>query len=136
MKSALGDFQLTMKQFTEKLRPENGVWSKFSKRLKWTMWSKAESKEYLGKFEQFKSLLSSWLLLHLWDMGQQKMDDTERTQIINWFSPINFFLRQADISQARHAGTGGWFLSDPSFQEWKSGSGKTLWCHGIPGAVG
>jgi hypothetical protein len=66
MKSPLGDFQLTLEQFTEKLRPGDGVWSKFSKRLKWTMWSKAESKEYLDKFEQFKSLLSSWLLLHLW----------------------------------------------------------------------
>ncbi|KAJ7017378.1 ankyrin repeat domain-containing protein [Mycena alexandri] len=49
-------------------------------------------------------------------------------------SPINFFLRQADISQARQGGTGGWLLADPHFQEWESGSGRTLWCHGIPGA--
>jgi hypothetical protein len=55
----------------------------------------------------------------------------ERKQIIEWLSPINFFLWQADISQARQHGTGGWFLADPHFQEWESGSGKTLWCHGI-----
>ncbi|KAJ7028119.1 ankyrin repeat domain-containing protein [Mycena alexandri] len=66
--------------------------------------------------------------------GIQQMDSVERKQIIEWLSPINFFLRQADISQARQGGTGGWLLADPHFQEWESGSGRTLWCHGIPGA--
>ncbi|KAJ6571215.1 ankyrin repeat-containing domain protein, partial [Mycena capillaripes] len=47
--------------------------------------------------------------------------------------PLNFFLRQADVSQARQPGTGEWLLADPDFQEWKS-AGGTLWCHGIPGA--
>ncbi|KAJ7444764.1 hypothetical protein B0H11DRAFT_1619499, partial [Mycena galericulata] len=54
--------------------------------------------------------------------------------ILNWLSPINFFLRQADISQMRVKGTGGWLLEDPLFKQWQSGSGSTLWCHGIPGA--
>ncbi|KAJ6599931.1 hypothetical protein DFH09DRAFT_1504269, partial [Mycena vulgaris] len=58
----------------------------------------------------------------------------ERTRIIDWLSPINFFLRHADISRARQADTGGWLLADPRFQQWKSGSGGTLWCRGIPGA--
>ncbi|KAF7328204.1 ANK-REP-REGION domain-containing protein [Mycena venus] len=49
-------------------------------------------------------------------------------------SPINFFLRQADISQMRVKGTGGWLPEDPVFKKWESGSGSTLWCHGIPGA--
>jgi hypothetical protein len=66
IQSPLFDFQSTMKQFTEKLRPGAGQWSTFSKRLKWAMWSKTEAKEYLEKFEQFKSLLNSWLLLNLW----------------------------------------------------------------------
>ncbi|KAJ7019718.1 ankyrin repeat-containing domain protein [Mycena alexandri] len=66
--------------------------------------------------------------------GIQQMDSVERKQIIEWLSPINFFLRQADISQARQGGTGGWLLADPHFQEWESGSGRTLWCHGISGA--
>ncbi|KAJ7828049.1 hypothetical protein B0H14DRAFT_1223022 [Mycena olivaceomarginata] len=65
---------------------------------------------------------------------QQQMNSVERTQIINWLSPINFFLRQADIAQARQHGTGGWLLTDPHFQEWESSSGGTLWCRGIPGA--
>ncbi|KAJ7328902.1 hypothetical protein DFH08DRAFT_709331 [Mycena albidolilacea] len=59
---------------------------------------------------------------------------TERAQIIDWLSPLNFFLRQADIARTRQPGTGAWLLEDVCFQEWKSGSGKTLWCRGIPGA--
>ncbi|KAJ7028077.1 hypothetical protein C8F04DRAFT_1399130 [Mycena alexandri] len=66
--------------------------------------------------------------------GRQQMDSVERKQIIEWLSPINLFLRQADISQARQDGTGGWLLVHLHFQEWKSGSGRTLWCHGISGA--
>ncbi|KAJ7440551.1 ankyrin repeat domain-containing protein, partial [Mycena galericulata] len=57
-----------------------------------------------------------------------------RDIILNWLSPINFFLRQADILQVREKGTGEWLLADPLFKQWESGSGRTLWCHGIPGA--
>ncbi|KAJ7441279.1 hypothetical protein B0H11DRAFT_1655862, partial [Mycena galericulata] len=58
----------------------------------------------------------------------------ERTQLIEWLSPINFFLRQAYIKQMRQPGTGGWLLEHPHFQAWKYGSQRSLWCHGIPGA--
>ncbi|KAJ7026032.1 hypothetical protein C8F04DRAFT_879243, partial [Mycena alexandri] len=57
-----------------------------------------------------------------------------RDVILNWLSPINFFLRQADISQMRTKGTGKWLRADPIFEKWESGSGSTLWCRGIPGA--
>ncbi|KAJ6524804.1 hypothetical protein B0H19DRAFT_1042750, partial [Mycena capillaripes] len=57
-----------------------------------------------------------------------------RDIILNWLSPINFFLQQADISQRREKGTGEWLLADPLFKQWESGSGRTLWCCGIPGA--
>ncbi|KAJ7302178.1 hypothetical protein DFH08DRAFT_669087, partial [Mycena albidolilacea] len=60
--------------------------------------------------------------------------EEERKKIIDWFSPINFFLRQADISQMQEKGTGGWLLAHPVFKKWESGSGSTLWCCGIPGA--
>ncbi|KAJ6536855.1 hypothetical protein B0H19DRAFT_1003798, partial [Mycena capillaripes] len=62
------------------------------------------------------------------------MDSTERTKIIDWLSPINFFLRHADIARTRQPGTGTWLLDDVRFQEWKSGPRTTLWCRGIPGA--
>jgi hypothetical protein len=66
MQSPLADFKMTMEQFTQKLRLGDGPLSKFSKQLKWTLWRKKEANEYLGKFEQFKSLLNGWLLLDLW----------------------------------------------------------------------
>ncbi|KAJ7887446.1 hypothetical protein B0H13DRAFT_1550065, partial [Mycena leptocephala] len=34
----------------------------------------------------------------------------------------------------RAKGTGGWLLEHPVFKQWESGSGRTLWCRGIPGA--
>jgi hypothetical protein len=54
-----------------------------------------------------------------------------RRDFLDWLSPINFFLRQAEISQIREKGTGGWLLAHPIFKKWESGSGSTLWCHGI-----
>jgi hypothetical protein len=57
--------------------------------------------------------------------------EEERKKIIDWLSPINFFLQHEDISQMREKGTGGWLLADPVFQRWESGSGSTLWCCGI-----
>ncbi|KAJ6563653.1 ankyrin repeat-containing domain protein [Mycena vulgaris] len=61
-------------------------------------------------------------------------DSAERDTIIEWLSPLNFFLRQADIFGTRQPGTGGWLLEDDLFKEWKWGVGKILWCPGMPGA--
>ncbi|KAJ6542334.1 ankyrin repeat-containing domain protein [Mycena vulgaris] len=66
--------------------------------------------------------------------GGAEINIRDRDIIISWLSPINFFLRQADISQMREKGTGGWLLAHPLFKKWESGSGSTLWCRGIPGA--
>jgi hypothetical protein len=57
--------------------------------------------------------------------------DASRLAFLDWFSPINFFQRHTDISQVRTKGTGGWLLADPVYKKWESGSGSTLWCHGI-----
>ncbi|KAJ7144592.1 ankyrin repeat-containing domain protein [Mycena epipterygia] len=61
-------------------------------------------------------------------------NSTERDKIIEWYSPLNFFPRQADIFAAREPGTGGWLLESDLFRNWKSGIGEILWCPGIPGA--
>ncbi|KAJ7029871.1 ankyrin repeat-containing domain protein [Mycena alexandri] len=166
-------FRGTMEGFTTRLRPSNGALAKFSKQLSWSMWSKSEAKEYLTKFEQFKSLLNSWLLLDIWDMGQQQgkeygniinaldnvsdqqrlahnqilagigrasshqqknMDSAQRTEIMQWMTPLNFFQRQADILNTWQAGTGEWLLEDPLFREWESGAGQVVWCRGMAGA--
>ncbi|KAJ7806463.1 hypothetical protein B0H14DRAFT_2381890, partial [Mycena olivaceomarginata] len=58
----------------------------------------------------------------------------ERAKVINWFSPINFFTRQADIFGAREPETGEWLLLDDRFKRWKDSPGQILWCPGMPGA--
>jgi hypothetical protein len=68
MKSPLANFKTMMEQLTKRLSLGDGPLSKFSKQLKWTLWNKKEAGEYLGKFEQFKSLLNTWLLLDLWSL--------------------------------------------------------------------
>ncbi|KAF8187213.1 hypothetical protein K438DRAFT_1764855 [Mycena galopus ATCC 62051] len=71
----LATFNSTMVQFTEKLRPGDGPFSKFSQQLKWSMWNKKKAIEYLDKFERFKSLINSWLFLDIWDMGHRNGRD-------------------------------------------------------------
>ncbi|KAJ6521461.1 hypothetical protein DFH09DRAFT_1192711 [Mycena vulgaris] len=65
---------------------------------------------------------------------QDCQDSAKRDKIIEWFSPLNFFLRQADIFNTRQPGTGEWLLQDELFKRWRSGAGRTLWCRGMPGA--
>ncbi|KAF7365799.1 ANK-REP-REGION domain-containing protein [Mycena venus] len=212
MKSPLADFEAAMKKLVRKLNPVDGRFAKLWKQLKWSLEEKKEAQETLRKFGDFKLLLNSWLVIDLWDIGQQHGHDTaeqfsdatkqrernhtavtnsmgtlnagvttivdriseqqrqinsvghsvddmankvdvvntgvvhisdmqererqekERMQIIDWLSPINFFLRHADISRVRQQDTGGWLLADTVFKRWESGSGRTIWCRGIPGA--
>jgi hypothetical protein len=63
--------------------------------------------------------------------GRAEINTHTRDIIIDWLSPINFFLRHADIKQMRQPGTGESLLEHPCFKQWESGSGKTLWCRGI-----
>ncbi|KAJ6563631.1 hypothetical protein DFH09DRAFT_478332 [Mycena vulgaris] len=65
---------------------------------------------------------------------KQYHESAERDKIIEWFSPLNFFLRQADIFSSREPGTGQWFLEHELFKKWKTGSTKMLWCPGMPGS--
>ncbi|KAF8181900.1 hypothetical protein K438DRAFT_1447377, partial [Mycena galopus ATCC 62051] len=57
----------------------------------------------------------------------------ERDTVLDWYSPLNFFQRQQAIHATHQEGTGGWFLRNETFKEWKSGMGKILWCDGAPG---
>jgi hypothetical protein len=61
----LAKFESAMKPLAEKLSPGGGLFSKFFGRIKWANGDKQEAEKYLDKFEQYKSLLNSWLLLDL-----------------------------------------------------------------------
>ncbi|KAJ7613765.1 ankyrin repeat-containing domain protein [Mycena polygramma] len=65
---------------------------------------------------------------------EQYRTAAERDELIEWYSPLNMFLRQADIFSNWEPGTGLWLLEHDSFWEWKTGTGKVLWCQGMPGA--
>ncbi|KAJ7108163.1 ankyrin repeat-containing domain protein [Mycena epipterygia] len=152
MEGQLERFKKMMVDFTAKFKSPVGRWSKFSKQLTWTLWSKKEAKECLDEFESIKSLLNIWLAMHISDEQQhnhqsilaavagnaheqqERNDVAEHKKILDWITPLNFFQRQADIFSTWQLGTGEWLLSDSLFKEWESGSKKVLWCQGIPGA--
>ncbi|KAF7316019.1 ANK-REP-REGION domain-containing protein [Mycena indigotica] len=54
----------------------------------------------------------------------------EDMTLIQWISPINFFLRHQAISEIRKKNTGDWLLEHPEFMKWKSTTGSILWCTG------
>ncbi|KAJ7430746.1 ankyrin repeat-containing domain protein [Mycena latifolia] len=68
------------------------------------------------------------------DVAQQVLNPTKRDELIEWFSPLNSFPRQAEILSSRQSGTGEWLLEEDRFKAWKSSLGGALWCYGIPGA--
>ncbi|KAJ7088304.1 hypothetical protein C8R44DRAFT_649574, partial [Mycena epipterygia] len=55
----------------------------------------------------------------------------ERDQIIEWYSPLNFFMRQADIFNSHQPGKGQWLLAHDLFKKWKSGTNGRIWCRGM-----
>ncbi|KAJ7129105.1 hypothetical protein C8R46DRAFT_1236699 [Mycena filopes] len=68
IRGPLTSFEGMMKEFTPKLGA-----STFTRQVKWALGGKKEAAEYLAKFEHFKSLLNTWLLV---DLGGLWMLDT------------------------------------------------------------
>ncbi|EAA66248.1 hypothetical protein AN1130.2 [Aspergillus nidulans FGSC A4] len=58
-----------------------------------------------------------------------RQDDKTR-EIIDWLSPTNFWLRQADVLKQRQPGTVEWLLQDSRFLDWETGGRGILWCQG------
>lgn len=63
-----------------------------------------------------------------------RQTDRDNREVLDWLSPLNFWIKQIDVFEKRHPETGTWLLQNEVFAEWLSGTGKTLWCPGIPGA--
>ncbi|KFZ04968.1 hypothetical protein V501_08817 [Pseudogymnoascus sp. VKM F-4519 (FW-2642)] len=57
-------------------------------------------------------------------------DDQESIAIVNWLSPLNFFVAQNDILRRRQIGTGEWLFETPEFEAWLAGRDRILWCSG------
>jgi hypothetical protein len=58
----------------------------------------------------------------------------QKTEILNWLTPIDYGPQQSDFISRRQEGTGQWLLDSTEFQQWLNKSKQTLFCPGIPGA--
>ncbi|PGH31047.1 hypothetical protein GX50_06155, partial [[Emmonsia] crescens] len=54
-------------------------------------------------------------------------------QIFDWLKPSDPSTNLNEAQERRQEGTGLWFLQSEPFKEWKSGTRRYLWLHGIPG---
>ncbi|KAJ7266789.1 hypothetical protein C8J57DRAFT_1618187 [Mycena rebaudengoi] len=78
LKDLLAQFKDTMEHVMAKLRSANKPGSKIPKALSWTLWNKKEAEEDLVKMERFKALLNMWLVLDIWDIGQQQQNNHDQ----------------------------------------------------------
>ena len=58
-------------------------------------------------------------------------DDELRKKICEWLSPPDPSTNHNAALQARHEGTGDWFLEGQEFLKWTTTPGSFLWIHGI-----
>lgn len=64
----------------------------------------------------------------------KEIGSKQQTEIIRrWLAPADSSTNANHARELRHEGTGQWFLESPVFQEWTSGSRRSLWLHGLPG---
>ncbi|KAJ7831049.1 hypothetical protein B0H14DRAFT_2592953 [Mycena olivaceomarginata] len=66
IEKSLYEFEKTLKKCTKRLQAANGLFSRVSRPLAWSLWNKKEVKQDLDKIERFKSLLNTWLTMDIW----------------------------------------------------------------------
>ncbi|KAF5579666.1 hypothetical protein FPCIR_10972 [Fusarium pseudocircinatum] len=59
--------------------------------------------------------------------------NNQRQKIERWLTPPRSSTNVAKAKKRRHDGTGQWFVESPAFTEFKTGSRKHLWLHGLAG---
>ena len=61
----------------------------------------------------------------------------EKSELLQWLSPLEPQNRHQDVRAARFDGVGGWLLQTNEFQEWRGSEGAAdraiLFCSGEPG---
>ncbi len=60
-------------------------------------------------------------------------EDTKRTTILEWISPINYVAQYTDLLSRRQPGSRKWLFDSKEYSTWLSEKGQVLFCHGIPG---
>lgn len=61
-------------------------------------------------------------------------DAKRKDGVMRWLSEEDYAVHQQESISRHKKGTGAWLLTDPKFQDWKTGSCETLLCEGMPGA--
>jgi hypothetical protein len=60
------------------------------------------------------------------------LNESERSDILNWLSNIQYEKNHCTASEGRTSGTGTWLLEHERFRYWRGSSSSTiLWLHGI-----
>ncbi|KAK3379115.1 hypothetical protein B0T24DRAFT_674933 [Lasiosphaeria ovina] len=59
--------------------------------------------------------------------------DSHLNKLKKWLSPPDPSTNLNAAKEKRHKDTGDWFINSDAFIKWKSGSGRNLWLHGLPG---
>lgn len=60
------------------------------------------------------------------------LDESERSDILNWLSSIQYEKNHRTAREGRTNGTGKWLLKHKRFRDWRGSSSSTiLWLHGI-----
>ncbi|KAF5245623.1 hypothetical protein FANTH_7259 [Fusarium anthophilum] len=59
--------------------------------------------------------------------------NNRRLEMERWLRPPRSLTNVAKAQKRRHDGTGQWFIQSPAFTEFKAGSRKHLWLHGLAG---
>lgn len=57
--------------------------------------------------------------------------DHEKQSLLDWLSPLNFWLKHDNVRSKRCEGTGNWLLHTKHFEDWAAGSTRTLLCLGM-----
>ena len=84
---------------------------------------------FLGEFQASQNSL-------IGDIGALRGHriESERRDILNWVTAIDYTSQQHDFINRRQPGTGQWLLNSEEFRVWVEGDNQTLFCPGIPGA--
>ena len=144
-KNLLNDLDKTLDkyQMLDESRPKtlSAKSQRIWKRLKW---EPADIKELRTRLASNTSLLNAFLgtiaisMTRATQAGVDRVDshqvEQRHSQILDWLSPDDFFVQQADLFRRCKEGTGQWLLSSHEFKLWLRGERPTLFCPGIPGA--
>ncbi|KAL8888658.1 MAG: hypothetical protein Q9192_006142, partial [Flavoplaca navasiana] len=132
-----------LEQLAEKLKPRTGLKGTL-RAFVWTL-DKAYTQEILGKIERVKTrvilaLQGDTLFTTIVAVNDALTMPTGATSQIHhaWMRYSRSHSKrqrtQQDNFARREDGTGQWFIESGVFQDWLSGTNRTLCCTGIPGA--